>query len=270
MNFSQSGALWVGEQNILQAEETDSLLNIAPFLVPEIDASLNGGVQLGHIHEWSTSLFGNEPHIQTKKLFPPHLILSSLIRNTLIKSESLNLPHKKVVVWIGEESWPSLHLLNLIAQDLNWDWQQNVLFINPASRRERLSAFRSCLRSPAVLATIGDASSFNHISTRQLQLAARVGGGLGFLLRRGHEQVENSCSQSKWLVEPVRATTEPGPLKGIRALNGTIVWRISLLKAHGVKAPQTWEVELQKDPLMLKIYEENILIKDQIRFRYGS
>ena len=257
-----SGVLWCGAQKDFQTadlqtdgEEQRERLHFssAPFLISEIDEALHGGIQLGYIHEWSTEPLRKE--LSTKRLLPPHLILCSLLRNSLSRREE-RLSQPQIIAWIGRESWPSLHLLNLIAQGTEWDWQKQVLFIEPNSKQERLSAFRSCLSSRSVLATIGDASGFNQISTRQLQLAARIGGGIGFLLRRS-DSLESSCAQTKWVVEPVKAPEERGPLKGARALSGILSWRLNLLKAQGTKTPRYWDVQLAKGALGISLLQRS-------------
>jgi len=244
----QSGSLWLGEKTSSTdlLSEKNSTQTAAPFLIPEIDLVLDGGLALGQIHEWRS--FFLDKSVQTKTLIPPHLILCSLFRNLLQQDSASN--SKKVIIWIGKECWPSVHLLNLLCQNLDYDWQRQVLLIDPQSKQERLSAFRSCLSSKAVLATVGDASSFNLIATRQLQFAARTGGGMGILLRR--EESSGLPAYTKWVVEPALAHPPSSPLKGIRALSSIVSWNLSLLKAPGLTTPQTWEIELEKTGLLLK------------------
>jgi len=279
----QSGSLWLGEKtgSTDLLSKKNSTQTAAPFLIPEIDLVLDGGLALGQIHEWRS--FFLDKSVQTKTLIPPHLILCSLFRNLLQQDSASN--SKKVIIWIGKECWPSVHLLNLLCQNLDYDWQRQVLLIDPQSKQERLSAFRSCLSSKAVLATVGDASSFNLIATRQLQFAARTGGGMGILLRR--EESSGLPAYTKWIVEPALAQpalahptlahptlahptlaqpalAQPAlahptlahppssPLKGIRALSSIVSWNLSLLKAPGLTTPQTWAIELEKTGLLLK------------------
>ena len=259
----QSGSLWLGEKtgSTDLLSKKNSTQTAAPFLIPEIDLVLDGGLALGQIHEWRS--FFLDKSVQTKTLIPPHLILCSLFRNLLQQDSASN--SKKVIIWIGKECWPSVHLLNLLCQNLDYDWQRQVLLIDPQSKQERLSAFRSCLSSKAVLATVGDASSFNLIATRQLQFAARTGGGMGILLRR--EESSGLPAYTKWIVEPALAQPAlahptlahptlahppSSPLKGIRALSSIVSWNLSLLKAPGLTTPQTWEIELEKTGLLLK------------------
>jgi len=261
----QNGSLWLGEK----ASPTD-LLNsddlaqtVAPFLIPEIDLALNGGLMFGQIHEWRSDFFGRPT--QTKTLIPPHLILCSLFSNVLKNNSTPH--HKKAIIWIGKECWPSVHLLNLLCRNLDWNWQHKVLLIDPQSKQERLSAFRSCLGSKGVLATIGDASSFNLIATRQLQFAARLGGGIGILLRR--EETSGLPAYTKWLVEPVQSSQGHSPLKSIRALSSIVSWKLSLLKAPGLTTTKIWEIELEKTELLLKQKEQARSIPQQGK-RYAA
>jgi len=270
----QSGSLWLGEKStskkiLVQGDLTQAA---APFLIPEIDIILDGGLALGQIHEWRTNFFGAQ---QTKALIPPHLILCSLFRNLLNSGDASH--SRKAIIWIGKECWPSVHLLNLLSQNFNqqslsWDWRQQVLFVDPQSKQERLSAFRSCLSSQGVLATIGDASSFSLVATRQLQFAARCGGGIGILLRR--ESSSGLPAYTKWLIEPTHSQQPSSPLKGIRALSSNISWRLSLLKAPGLSSTKIWEIELHKSELLLKQKELPLALPEHSlpdqRRSYGS
>lgn len=254
----QSGSIWLGER----ISPTDSLPkqnSAAPFLVPEIDLQLDGGLSFGQIHEWRSNFFGDS--VRKKSLIPPHLIICSLFRNVLKQ----NAECKKAIIWIGKECWPSVHLLNLLSQNLDWNWQKQVLFIDPQSKQERLSAFRSCLGSKGVLATIGDASSFNLIATRQLQFAARLGGGIGILFRR--EETSGLPAYTKWMVEPSEGVQPSSPLKGVRALSSIVSWNLSLLKAPGLSTTKSWEIELEKSEFLLKQKQEPL---EEQKRSYGS
>ena len=261
----QSGSLWLGEKTTAgEGLNQNSLAHTAaPFLIPQIDLALDGGLSFGQIHEWRSNFF--EKTAQVKTLIPPHLILCSVFRNILKHGEASN--NKKAIIWIGKECWPSVHLLNQLCQNLDWDWQKQVLLIDPQSKQERLSAFRSCLGSKGVLATIGDASSFNLIATRQLQFAARSGGGIGILLRR--EKTTGLPAYTKWSVEPSQSTQPSSALKGVRALSSIVSWNLSLLKAPGLATIQTWEIELEKTELLLKQKEQSLELPETRR-GYGS
>jgi hypothetical protein len=251
-----NGTLWIGSNT--DNSSFKERQNVASFSIPEIDLILKGGLEFGQIHEWRSNFFGEKA--QQTSLFPPHLIICSLLRNAL---QLLN--SKKVIVWIGRDSFPSVHQLNLISQNLeNWNWQKEVLLIDPQTKQERLSAFRTCLSCPGVLATIGDTSSFNSVAMRQLQFAARIGGGLGFLLRR--EESLKSGSKTKWLVEPRPIKQKSSPLKGARALSGVMGWNLTLLKSPGLVAPQVWEVELDKREFLLKISTPEEIISTKVRY----
>lgn len=254
----QSGSLWVGRRTHLEDPVSKDGL-VAPFLIPEIDLQLSGGLSFGQLHEWHSNFFPNSA--LKKRLIPPHLILCSLFRNVVKQ----NLGCKKAIIWIGKECWPSAHILNLLSQDLDWEWQKQVLLLDPKSKQDRLSAFRSCLRSISVLATIGDASGLNLIATRQLQFAVRMGGGIGILLRR--DASNDFSAYTKWLVEPSLTIKSNAPLKRIRALNGIVSWNLSLLKAPGLSTIKRWEIE--SSGLGLSLKQKQIAI-EELKRDYGS
>lgn len=166
------------------------------------------------------------------KLSPPLVFIATVLRPTL---EKKFLSGKRLLIWIGERSWPTTHLLNELGEGLKWRWRENVIFIETHSKSERLYAFRKCLTSPSVVAVVGDAAGFSLTATRQLQCAAHQGGSVGFLVRPLKELDLTSCAETKW---KVKAHFSPATKRII--FSSPLEWQLTLLRARGLVAPKSW------------------------------
>jgi protein ImuA len=110
---------------------------------------------------------------------------------------------------------------------------------------EILWAMEEGLRSPGILAVVGEVGSLPAVASRRLQLAAERTGTIAFLLRRwrdggqaARERVLPNAAVTRWRItalpsKPPRGEPGVGPSR----------WRVELLRCRGGE-PRCWEMEM--------------------------
>jgi len=231
LGLVKNGSLWLGSRdNTSPSSESKKLLR---FNLPEIDSQF-AGLSFGAVHEWSLK----EEVLNSSS--PPFLILASLLQSALQSK-----PDRRMILWVGEKCWPSFKILDLISENTDWSWKTHCLFIRPQSKSERIYILRKALASPSLLSVIGDISGISLTTSRQLQLAARVGGGIGFLCHSQQGLLKTSCAQTKWLVSPKRRGEKRTSLFEAE----TLAWNLELLRAPGIPQPLRWEIKWENSGL---------------------
>ena len=184
---------------------------VLPLGAEPIDAALGGGLALGCLHELAPAA-------------PLHLGAAMGFALTLAARAGL----RKHSLWIqpdfaGTEAG-ALYGLGLSALGLP---MQRVLLLRVARPADVLWAMEEGLKSrvlSAVVAELTDAGAAADLTaTRRLALAARDGGGLGFLLRHRFSH-EPSVAATRWDI--AAALSEPDPFGGL----GRTAFTLSLLK----------------------------------------
>lgn len=221
-------------------------LLVAPFNISNIDQALpQGGLPFGNIHEWFYRGKA-DPGFN----YPPLSILLSLVRNFYECSTTFQNPpppnqkglrrnvstylngHPKFIIWIGAECWPTPFS---IPDDL----LPYCIFIDPPDRKLFLWSLINTLSSKAVSIVIAATHGLKLNTSRRLNLAAKQGGTIGFLIRPSKEIGILSSALTRWLVSPT-------PNKETKC-----AWNLELIKIKG-HAPQktTWDIELSDNKLL--------------------
>ena len=116
-------------------------------------------------------------------------------------------------------------------------------FVDVVRDADRLWAMDLALRCRSVSVVVGDGSGLDMAASRRLQLAARFGGGLGLIARPRNELSELSAASTRWLVEPMVATTErPRWSLTLLRRKGLGTFRGPVRRAVGVPEPVLGEV----------------------------
>jgi protein ImuA len=121
---------------------------------------------------------------------------------------------------------------------------------------EILWAMEEGLRSPGILAVIGEVGSLPAVASRRLQLAAERSGVIALLLRRwrdsgqaARERALPNAAATRWRITALPSKPfPPGWGPGV----GHPRWRVELLRCRGGE-PACWDVEVPDatDPLSL-------------------
>ena len=164
------------------------------------------------LHEWFTSdaMISGSPEIW----FPPLAILIDLAHRAIIGDSSAETAHHRTVLWIGKSCWPYPPALRAAADD------HRVLdasvFVETASRAERVWAIEQAARCPGVGLGIGDGRGLTMAESRRLQLASAPhpqsdpGAGTPILLARpSRERGVISAARTRWHAEPLPIQTPP-------------------------------------------------------------
>jgi len=116
---------------------------------------------------------------------------------------------------------------------------ERTLVVQPRNEREVLWTAEQALRSPGVALLWVRAKNLNERAYRRLQLAAEIGGGLGFLLRPVAQQHQPSWAWARLFVKAVRdEEVQPSIARW---------WRIELLHCRGGPAGKMVEVGLSDE-----------------------
>lgn len=189
----------------------ESPSKVHPKIPPEAVALAPG------LHEWfaETGLTENDP--APRVWLPPLAVLLGLAWHTVEQTDT----HAGSIVWIGRRAWPApLALLRHQPPEIDRRLFRRSLFVEPASRDERVWAIEQAARSPGVALVIADGSRLRMPESRRLQLAAAAHHRPILLARPPSEQAELSAAHTRWLVR-----TEPTP--------GFQSWTVRLLRCKG-------------------------------------
>jgi protein ImuA len=126
---------------------------------------------------------------------------------------------------------------------------EHTVLVRPANMRDALWAWEQALRCGAVGVTLGWLEGLHGRVYRRLQLAAEVGGGVGFLFRPQAYREEPSWAEVKLLVEP-RAL--PRAAEGVVQSSGRRL-RIELLHCRSGVGGKAVEVELSDEEAHVRL-----------------
>jgi protein ImuA len=201
---------------------------VTPFGIAAIDRALpGGGFARGALHEL-LGAGGDEEDAALTAVFAAH-VLGRLTRT-----------EEGMVLWCLSRS--DLYGPGLAAQGLD---PRRVVLVRAPRDAEILWAMEDGLRSPGILAVVGEIGSLPAVASRRLQLAAERSGITALLLRRwrdgaqaARERALPNAAVTRWRIaalpsRPVRG--EPGIARPR--------WRIELLRCRG-REPASWEMEV--------------------------
>lgn len=222
----RDGAVWHAEQQFQGRPWRAVAIRALPFSAAEIDGELPwGGLPYGALHEFSAG-----PSTVGLGALPPILIPGLLATRAL--HESARVGERRSVFWIGSRCWPTPHLLT---QTLPPELRERCIFIDPPSRKQRMWAIETALRSRATAAVVAECGEISFIASRRLSLAAEHGGGVGILLSsaaRGECRMP-SAAVTRWQIASWLSPT----------LSPRFV--LSLISSKGRKPLRTeWQVEV--------------------------
>jgi len=169
---------------------------------PQADAIL----RRGSVHDIFASL-GSSPRpfaAPAPTTAPPQLDdTPPLLVLTHIAACALRTGPGRLVLWIGQRVWPSVHAL-IEPDDPRRLLLASSVLIDPPDDAARLWAIDLALRSPAVAAVVADARGLDLAATRRLQLAASSGRtAIGLLVRGVRDAGQLSAAGARWHVAPV-------------------------------------------------------------------
>ncbi len=278
-----AGLLW---QMAKSSKKQPPNQRVARFHLDPIDERLpDNGLPFGHVHEWALETAGSKKQrYKNGQWFAPLFLLSALLGKAVstgnavsgneIYEHSVSENHtssehrlsthysqaqKFLLVWIGKKCWPTPQLLERVLGE--YGWQTRSIFLNPPCRETRAWSISETLRNPAVLAVVADGSGFDTSMMRRMQLAAKRGNSLGFIVRPPWEQEVPSTAYSRWSVSPKQPHTtqsKPNKFEFTETANSTanptaqkstlgdstVGWQLTLRKIRGtLQCPITWNIE---------------------------
>jgi protein ImuA len=140
-----------------------------------------------------------------------------------------------------------------------------LVLVRASRDAEILWAMEEGLRSPGIVAVVGEVGSLPSVASRRLQLAAERSGITAFLLRRwrdggqaARERALPNAAVTRWQIAalPSQLPPIPSPARG-EGLGwglgvGSPRWRVELLRCRGGE-PACWELEVSDatDPISL-------------------
>lgn len=207
---------------------------------PAVDAALpHGGLLAGAIHEW----LGLADEDRSAIPLAPSQARASIAmgersprigdRGSIQLSSGpwrpclrllIHLAHRAcgtaAVAWIGQTVWP--HGRALVQGD-DRRLLHAALLVAARNVSDRVFATELALRCPAIALVIVDASSFDTVAGRRLQLAAEAGSSLGLLARPATEEGLFSAAVTRWRVSRMASS-------GFRQR-----WMVRLLRCKGMQ-----------------------------------
>ncbi|MBV9376618.1 MAG: damage-inducible protein [Alphaproteobacteria bacterium] len=235
---------------------------VLPFGVATIDRALpGGGLARGALHEimgmgrdeedgalaaaFTATIIGRLAASPTSPSQPPPI--PSL-------APTLTLPRSRGREWEGGEGrgeggmvlWclprPDLYGPGLAAHGLD---PERVVLVRTSRDAEILWAMEEGLRSPGIVAVVGEVGTLPAVASRRLQLAAERSGITAFLLRRWREGGQASreralpnAAMTRWRVAALPSRPSQGE-PGV----GCPRWLVELLRCRGGE-PGSWEMEV--------------------------
>lgn len=168
---------------------------------PPAVATPLGDLPRGRLHEWLGVV---APRGQP--WLPPLGVMLDLVGRALTQTPD------HAVLWIGRATWP--YFPGAAAERIR---RQSLLIDAPDARR-CLWASEVALRCPAVAAVIADASGFELVATRRLQLAAEASRALLLTARPAAERRQRSAAAYRWRVAHAPSTA-PYPRWSVELLH---------------------------------------------------
>ncbi len=178
---------------------------------PQADSILRRGsvhdifASLGSAPSPSIASAPSTPPAPSTPLAPPPQLDDTppLLMLTHIAACALRTGPGRLVLWIGQRVWPSVHAL-IEPDDPRRLLLASSVLINPPDDAARLWAIDLALRSPAVAAVVADGRALDLAATRRLQLAASSGRtAIGLLVRGIRDAGQLSAAGARWHVAPV-------------------------------------------------------------------
>lgn len=181
---------------------------------PQADAIL----RRGSVHDIFASL-GAPLHPSPASPPPPLDDTPPLLILTHLAACALRTGPGRLVLWIGQRVWPSVHAL-IEPDDPRRLLLASSVLIDPPDEPARLWAIDLALRSPAAAAVIADARGLDLAATRRLQLAAASSRtAIGLLVRGVRDAGQLSAAGARWRVTPV--PVQPAPSKAHTGASAT-------------------------------------------------
>lgn len=184
-----------------------------------VGGDATGLTLLGGLHEW----FASEHRSWNSAWLPPMAMLIGLAWSA-IEAE----PRRRVV-WVGRRCWP--YPPALVGRDPGGSDRRLLdasVFVDPASKQERVWAVELAARCVGVGVVIGDGSGLAMAESRRLQLASKDTPLL--LARPAWEICELSAARTRWRVSPLVVDATGGDCR-----QG---WAVELLRCKGLR-PET-------------------------------
>lgn len=181
------------------------------------ELSLQGG-----LHEW----FSDDDRSHGWDWLPSMSVLIGLARRAVDVRAGSRSGAVRRAVWIGRRCWP-------YPPALVWRGPSGTdrrllhasLFVDPASRQERVWAIELAARCVGVGAVIADGSGLSMAETRRLQLASTNTPLL--VARPARESRELSAARTRWRVEPCAIDeNESDRCQG---------WAVELMRCKGLR-----------------------------------
>lgn len=179
------------------------------------------GIERGCLHEWFGVAGEGDAGLDAPRRrfwLPPVAVLLGLVSRLAAEGG--------VVVWVGRRCWPLLQPLmrtGSTGRGSSTELHRRCLFLDPASRQDRVWAIDLAVRSPAVAAVVADGSGVTMAESRRVQLAASSGGACALLVRPPWEVGELSTARTRWSVSPQRSA------------GNEQAWTVELLRCKGVQ-----------------------------------
>jgi protein ImuA len=185
--------------------------------VPEIDAHLGGGLELGAVHSV-------EGDAQAALGFALRLLL--------------RVPSAQPLVWVEADGYSRSQgrVYGPGLQDLGVD-PARFLFVRPAKPADGLWAIEEAVRSGAVAGVLGVGLAADFTAVRRVSLAA-AHTGVPCLVVDG----EAEATATRWRVGPRASAGDADD----PAAPGTLAWTLMLERARG-RPPALWDVEVAHD-----------------------
>lgn len=183
------------------------------------DLALSGG-----LHEWFA-----DGGLQAKGFtawLPPMAVLAGLAWDTI------EADPRRRVFWVGRRCWPyPPALIRRGSSSADRRLLDASVFIDPASKQERIWAIELAARCVGVAVVVADGRGLTMAESRRLQLAASGGGQRAsipvLLTRPAWERRELSAARTRWCVTP-RAITGMSE-------KGRQGWSVELLHCKGMQ-----------------------------------
>ncbi len=213
--FSYPDHLWHAASQSIEEDCSTPAVSDDPHLPQQLFPT-------GSVHE----IFFRTPFQKDEMLFCPRFLPASLALRSL--QQNGQKAAKKLIIWIGRESWPSAYALDEILQTLGLEdiSFKNFIFIELPDPARLFWTIDTSLRTEAVGAVIAACRSLPLATSRRFFLSAQRSNTLGIFLRPEKEAVFPSAAHSRWHLAPAPSETL------------TQEWELRLQKIKGAQPEQ--------------------------------